>query len=71
MDKTTLIKLITKIFNMNLKELNDYAVMVSMSDVDYKARKFLYEAIDVRREELEKDNIGVLVVSSEIDADAY
>lgn len=71
MDKATLIKIITKIFNMDLSELNNYAVTVSMSDVDSKAKKFLYKAIDVRRKELTEDTIGVMVVSSDIDTDAY
>lgn len=71
MEKSTLINLITKIFNMNLSELNNYAVKVSMSEVDSKARYFLNRAIDDRRKELTENTLGVMVVNSEVDPDAF
>lgn len=71
MDKTTLLNHVTKIFNMNLSELNNYAVTVSMSNVDDKARYFLNKAIDMRMAELSDDALGAYVVGSEIDPDAF
>lgn len=66
MTKTILKQNIINIFDMNERELNDYGVKVSVSNVDDKARKFLYRAIDKRREELGR-GIDPLVVSSDID----
>lgn len=66
MTKETLKQNIINIFNMNERELHDYGVKVSLSNVDSKARKFLYKAIDKRKEELGR-GIDPLVVSSDID----
>ena len=69
MNKTTLINHVTKIFNMNLDELNARAVAISMSNVDDKARYFLNKAIDMRKEEL-REVIDPLIVNGEYDMEA-
>lgn len=57
---------------MNERELNEYAITVSMSNVDDKAKSFLNKAIYLRKEELALwDTANAMVVSSEIDSDAY
>lgn len=61
MDKNILINHITKIFNMNRDELNEQAMVISMSDVDDKARYFLNKAIDMRKEEIAQAGTPLIV----------
>lgn len=68
MTKELLINHITKIFDMNLDELNARAVAISLSNVDSKARYFLNKAIDMRRDELARKYEGsAMAVVSELD----
>ena len=71
MDKATLTKLITKIFNMNNEQLTEQALTVSMSNVDDKAKYFLNKAIALRREELAHlDTNSALLIDGEYDTEA-
>lgn len=54
---------------MNLEELNELAVAISMSNVDDKTRYFLNRAIDMRKEEL-REITDPLVVNGEYDMEA-
>lgn len=64
--KEQIIQKINEISTMNHDQLSDFAVKVSMSDADQKAKSFLYRAIDLRSEELNK-NIDVAVVHGDLD----
>lgn len=66
MEKSRLLHQINKISKMGHNELDDKTMAISMSDIDQKAKNFLNRAIDIRREDLNKDT-SVLVISSEID----
>ncbi|MBD3843011.1 MAG: hypothetical protein IE909_14250 [Campylobacterales bacterium] len=57
---------IVEIADMNENELHDFGVKISLSDVDDKAKLFLYKAIDVRREQL-ASVIGIDVVNCDLD----
>ncbi len=57
---------IVDVADMNEIELHDFGVKVSMSDVDDKAKFFLYRAIDMRKEQL-AGGIGIEVVNGDID----
>lgn len=71
MDKATLTKLIIKIFNMNNRELEDYARTVSMSNADDKAKYFLNKAIDLRKEELALwDTDNAMLINGDYDTEA-
>jgi len=53
---------------MGVFELDEFGVSLSTSMVDNKSKFYLYEEIDKRREELEKE-ISPMAESSEIDYD--
>lgn len=57
---------IVDVAGMSENELHDFGVKVSMSDVDDKAKFFLYRAIDMRKEQL-AGGIGIDVVNGDID----
>lgn len=57
---------IVDVAGMNENELHDFGVKVSMSDVDDKAKFFLYRDIDMRKEQL-AGGIGIDVVNGDID----
>lgn len=54
MKKQQLIKKVQDIIMMNEHDLNLFALELSLSMIDNKARKFLQEAIDIRHKELER-----------------
>lgn len=66
--KEQIIQKINEISTMNHDQLSDFAVKVSMSDADQKAKSFLYRAIDLRSEEL-VSNDDRFVLMGEIDGD--
>ena len=72
MTKDKLLERISRIFEMGKEDLKAEAVVVSMSDVDDKARYFLNKAIDKRMDEIDLlDVSSALVEDSELDPDAF
>jgi len=63
-------QVINKIFdisNMRLDELEEYGVKVSMSDIDAKAKHFIYKAIDCKKLELKEMQKDAFVTNGDID----
>ena len=53
--------------DMPMDELEEYGVKVSMSDIDSKAKFFIYKAIDCRKKELLENIKGGFMVNGELD----
>ena len=52
MKKSKLKAILVKIMNMNSKELENFVIISNFSQIDKKARDFIYKAISLRKEEL-------------------
>jgi len=57
---------INDVVAMNEQELNEFGIKVSLSEIDDKAKYFIYQAIDYRKEQLQ-NNIDIFVVNGDID----
>ena len=71
MNKTKLKQQLEKIQTMSAYQLDEYVNKVSLSLADDKAKKFLFKAIDIRREEVTstaklRDCLAVSSVISEV-----
>jgi len=65
--KQQVIAKIKDVADMSITELEEYGVKVSMSDVDDKAKYFIYKAIDCKKEELKNNGIDIFVTNGDID----
>jgi len=65
--KQQVIAKIRNIAGMNLVELEEFGVKVSLSDVDDKAKYFLYKAIDCRKMELKENTTDSFMVNGDLD----
>lgn len=65
LSKEKVLENISKIAKMNLKEVDDFGLKISLSEIDEKAKKFLYKAIGIRKKQL-SENDG-FVVNGDID----
>ena len=53
--------------DMTLDELEEYGVKVSMSDIDAKAKYFIYKAIDCKKLEIKEMKRDAFVTNGDID----
>ena len=53
--------------DMTLEELEEYGVKVSMSDIDAKAKYFIYKAIGCKKMELKKMREEAFAVNGDMD----
>lgn len=63
--KEKVLENILKIAKMNLKEVDNFGLKISLSEIDERAKKFLYKAIEIRKKQL-SENDG-FVVNGDID----
>lgn len=55
------------IYEMNMNEVEEFGTKVSMSDLDAKAKYFLYRALEDRQLQIiDMKSLGCEVVSSEV-----
>ncbi len=64
--KSQLLDKIQEVMEMDQKNVNEYGLKVSLSVIDEKAKKFLYKAIDLRKEQLQQSQDN-LVENGEFD----
>ncbi len=65
--KQQVLSKIYDVADMDLIELEEFGMKVSLSSVDDKAKYFLYKAIDCRKEELTKLQKDAFVENGDID----
>jgi len=65
--KQQVIAKIKDVADMTITELEEYGVKVSLSDVDDKAKYFIYKAIDCKKEELKSNGVDIFVTNGDID----
>ena len=56
-----------QVADMSIEQIDSFSEQVSLSQVDDKARFYLFEAIDKRREQLDK--VSVMAVDSDVKMD--